>query len=1221
MTATAPSPGSDLEVGPRRSTRRMPAMTCGACGATVADGARFCASCGRPLRVLDDERRVVTVLFADLVGFTSLSERLDPERVKNIVDRCFERLALDVNAFGGEVDKVIGDAMLALFGAPTAHEDDAERAVRAALRMQETLCEEAGELRQDLQIRIGVNTGEVLVGALRAAGSVTAMGDVVNTASRLQTAAQPGQVLVGPATHAATHQTIAYEPRGLVAAKGRDEPVDTWVAVAPTLPPGYRARRVDVPVFGRDHELGLLRQAVDTSIRHERALLVLLVGDVGMGKSRLADEVASWSIETHKSVVREGRCVPYGEANVWWPVAEALRSGLGLAEGVDHDAARDAVRGQVATAMRRRATDAEVQRTAEGLLTLLGYEPSEDADPATVREEAGRALGAYAAASSELRPLVLQLSDLHWADDAVLALIDGVFAAIHHRPVIVIATARPALLDRWTARTGRHNSLVLHLDPLERAAAAELLDVLIGSAVPERVSEALLDRSGGNPFFLEELVSLLDGDATTELGRLDALPDTLRGLVAARLDDVTPDLRALLQDASVIGQRGPIDGLRKMSAQLGRAVDVDVAIAELVADEIMELDKGMWAFRSDLVREVAYQTITKADRAKCHLGIAKYLEDEAGAQRPRPPWLVDQLAHHYGAAVALAAELGPTARTASFPPDLADRARRWVVEAAERARRDQALPTAIRLYGQALSLLEHPGLDGDAGPPPELDRERAVEAGRLHLARAEAATDAWDLPIARREVDAAALIADRTADPAAAAHALVARGNVEHLEGDVTMAVATLTEAAGRFADQTDHAGLGAALRARAMVQIFDGQVEEAEVSASEALAAFEEAGDRAGQGWALQNLAWIAFVTGRVDEADRRLSLAIDLFSELSDTRGLAWSLGLLAWVRFQQRRVSEAQSLGEQVLDEAHARNDPWASAMMSLLLASVKLWSGRTVEAVDAAERTLRSFQAIGDAYGEGQASAVLGRALVMVGRVEEGFDLMARSGSQAAPQGSGRGPAGGQVSRLSALAAAVQIGEPDRGAAAIAELEELESFGADDPAVLLGMLALQHGDVDEAARHLGLPADHTEDGNLGSARALLAAALGSGEAGALADSVSAMPHATYLDQAVAEVAAALEAAAADGSERSDAASVAGRRLAAAHAATARSDDLVMAAVVDLAAAAVADRLGAADARGLADAARRDLDRLGISAEGWTRIFALATAPEPLAAADRG
>ena len=373
-------------------------MTCPACGAQAADDARFCASCGRALRQAEDERRVVTVVFGDLVGFTSLSERLDPERVKNLVDACFDRLAEDVRSFGGQVDKIIGDAIVALFGATTAHEDDPERAVRAALAMQATLRQEAEAVGQGLQMRIGINTGEVLVGAMRAAGSVTAMGDVVNTASRLQTAAAPGEVLVGPATDAATFHTIAYEARGRLDAKGRDEPVETWSAVMPTLPPGYRVRRVDVPLVGRDRELAVLRSSIEASIQHRRPMLALVVGDVGLGKSRLADETTASLARTHEAIVREGRCVPYGEANVWWPVADALRGGLRVPEGSSAEVAGDQVRDEVGAAMDRPTTDPEVGRTADGLLTLLGYDAPGDADPVAVRQEAGRALAVYASA-------------------------------------------------------------------------------------------------------------------------------------------------------------------------------------------------------------------------------------------------------------------------------------------------------------------------------------------------------------------------------------------------------------------------------------------------------------------------------------------------------------------------------------------------------------------------------------------------------------------------------------------------------------------------------------------------------------------------------------------------------------------------------------------------------------------------------------------------------
>ena len=1135
---------------------------------------------------------MVTVLFADLVGFTTLSERLDPERVKNLMDRCFERLAADVTAFGGQVDKVVGDAMVALFGAPVAHEDDAERAVRAALRMQESLLDESAEIGQVLQIRVGVNTGEVLVGAMRAAGSVTAMGDVVNTASRLQTSAEPGDVLVGPATHASTHHAIAYESRGSLEAKGREEPVETWRAIAPTSAPGYRARRVDMPLVGRDHEMGLLRHATGGSITNQRALMVLLVGDVGMGKSRLADEVATWSVVHHNAIVREGRCLPYGEANVWWPVADALRDGLGVREGHDVDQARAAVRDQVATATKRPITDAEVARTSEGLLTLLGYDPPGLLDPATVRQDAGRALGLYASAVAGHQPLLLQISDLHWADDAVLSLIDDIFATVHHCPIVVLATARPTLLDRWTPRPGRHNTLVLHLDPLGRPAAAELLETLVGQPVAAEVADVILDRSGGNPFFLEELVSLLDGISVgADRDSVATLPDTLRGLVAARLDDLDPVARAVLQNASVIGQQGPIAGLREMGERLQRGMDVDAGLAELAADEIMEVEGATWTFRSDLVREVAYQTITKADRAKCHLGIAKYLEEAVVTRNPRPAWVVDGLAHHYTSAVALAEELGPVGRTAAFPPDLADQARRWVVEAADRARRDQALPTAVRLLGQALDLV---------GP------ERNVPVGEviaLHLARADVAAEAWDLVTSRADVDVAERLATEAGEPSLIARALVIRGGLEQKEGDVAAALVTLTDAADRYRALEDAAGLAEALRQRGFVELFAGQMVAAEASSSEALTAFELVGDRSGQAWALQNLAWIAFVTGRADEADDRVHAAVEIFSDLVDTRGLAWSLGLLSWVRFQQRRVAEAEALSEQVLDEAKSRNDPWATAMMTLLSAAIRLWTGRTAQAVELAAEARRVFGNIGDPYGLGQSSGVLGRALVMSGRVEEGFALMS-DGVDGGPAASVRQRRGSdQGLRMTRVATALQIGEPDRARDVLPDLELAAGVGADDPMVALGMMALQQGDVETAAKHFERSREGSDNPNVVSAQALLAAATGSGRAAVLAERVHSLAGATYLDQALADVGAALEAGASG--RHIDAASLIG----AARSLVASTGDLIARATVELAAAEVARRAGDAEAPDVALRARQQFAELGVDPTGWVRAFGLA------------
>ncbi|MEO6627360.1 MAG: adenylate/guanylate cyclase domain-containing protein [Aquihabitans sp.] len=1180
-------------------------MICPACGATTGGAGRFCASCGRPLHVVDDERRVVTVLFADLVGFTTLSEHLDPERVKNLVDRCFDRLALDITAFGGQVDKIIGDAIVALFGVPASHEDDAERAVRAALRMQETLCLEADAIGAALQIRIGINTGEVLVGAMRAAGSVTAMGDVVNTASRLQTAAGPGEVFVGPSTHAVTQQAISYEARGLLAAKGRDEPVETWKAVLPTLPPGYRARREGVRLVGREHEIALLQHSVASSVRHHRTLLVLLLGDVGMGKSRLAHEVAEWAGLTQGTVLREGRCAPYGEANVWWPVAEALRGALRLEAGDDVDRGRATIHREVASLFGEAAAPRDVDRTTEGLLTLMGYDSAVDADPATIREEAGRALSLYVAASAQRQPILLELSDLHFADDVVLDLIDDVFDQVHPRPIIMIATARSSLLERWSPRPGRHNTFVFHLDPLDRSGTGELAAALTANAVSPVLADALFERSGGNPFFVEELVTLLEGNeedpegsnaAAAAIDRLAALPDTLRGLVVTRLDDLAPPVRALVQDAAVIGQRGPVDGLKEMAAQLDRSLDVDVSLASLVAEGIMELDAGYWAFRSELVREVAYQMITKAERATRHYGIAIYLERKLGGQPNGPVWLADQLAHHYSAAAALAEELGPLGRTRALPPDLPDRARRWVVEVAGRARRDRAIPTAVRLYTQALQLL---------GPDLTL---RPAEAVPLLVERASLAVESWDLDRALADVYEATRLSDVANDPDGRARALVVRGAIEQREGDVDAAVATLSLAAANFAALGDDGGHARALRELALVEILGGRMTDAEVSAAGALEGFEAIGDRAGQGWSLQNLAWIAFATGRPDEADVRTEAAIARFTEVEDSRGLAWAHGLLGWIRFQQGRIPEASVLGDEVLAEARSRSDPWATGMMLLLIASIKLWSGHSGDAVVMAADSQRMFETLGDAYGGGQASGVLGRAMVMTGQVEAGLDLLARAGSPPGAVEGSRGPASGQVARFARLASAIQLGQPELGDDVVDELESLVGVGGDDPLATLGMFALQRGEVDLAAGYLLRAERSSADPNLVACRAMLSAATGGGQAGPLADMVDDLPGATYLDRAIAQLAAGLEAAA-----HQDGNAARGRVVLAIEAVGA-TDDQVSQAVVALGAAGVARRLGDDDAEARAAHADQAIAGLGIAATGWRVVFDRALGAVP-------
>jgi class 3 adenylate cyclase len=338
---------------------------------------------------------MATVLFADLAGFTGLSETLDPEQLKNLMDRCFARLAADVTNHGGRVDKVVGDAMVAIFGAPVAHEDDAERAVRTGLQMQRSIASLSAELGVALRLRVGVNSGEVLVGAMRAGGDYTAMGDAVNVASRLQTMAVPGTVVVGPATYSATAGVVRYEVLGSVQPRGREAPVDAWRAVESLSVPGRRPRRSVAPLIGRDDELTVLRQSVSTAIRHSRPSVTFLLGEAGMGKSRLIEEVAGWAAAEHGALVLEGRCVPYGEANPWWPIAEAVRRACGV-EGGDSAADTSAkVRAAVARICCVDGADPEAAQLAAGLLHLMGDEDAlPDVDPQRARQEARRSLHA-----------------------------------------------------------------------------------------------------------------------------------------------------------------------------------------------------------------------------------------------------------------------------------------------------------------------------------------------------------------------------------------------------------------------------------------------------------------------------------------------------------------------------------------------------------------------------------------------------------------------------------------------------------------------------------------------------------------------------------------------------------------------------------------------------------------------------------------------------------
>jgi class 3 adenylate cyclase/tetratricopeptide (TPR) repeat protein len=1159
-------------------------MTCPACAAAVPDGARFCPSCGHLLHARADERRVVTVLFADLVGFTTFSEGRDPEQVKNLVDRCFERLVADINAFGGRVDKIVGDAVVALFGAPVAHEDDAERAVRTALQMQRTLAAMTVDLDAHVQLRIGVNTGEVLVGGLRAGGGdYTAMGDVVNVASRLETLAAPGEVVVGPATHAATREVVQYECLGEVQARGREEPITAWRALAALAPPGYKPRRAPTPLVGRDEELGVLRHALAAAVSRTRAHLVLLLGEAGIGKSRLAAELAGAARAEHDALVLEGRCVPYGEANVWWPVAEALRQACGIEPSDPAPVSAEKSRAAVVRATGLPADDPEAVRLSDGLRYLMGDEDAlPHVDPARAAEDARRSLVTLLEALAGQQPIVLVLSELHWADRLVLDLVEHLLDRLRHLPVVLVATARPELEEQWSPHPTRHNLVALHLDPLDARAGRDLLTALLGEEPPPDLRDALLERSGGNPFFLEELVALLN---EADVRRGQELPATLRGLVAARLDALPPAERAVLEDAAVFGRTGPIAPLAVLAVNRTDP-DVHATLRALAARDLLAEQDGEFEFRSELVREVAYETLTKAERARRHAALADWLAANARATDREDEYL-EQLAHHYGAAAELRQELGGVD---GIPADICDIALQAIERAAVRAKQRDMHAVSIPLLDRALRI-----------QPPGPGRPKR----RVLLERARARTYLHDLDGARQDLAEVFAQIDGGHHPISRAKALLVQGHILQTEGDLAGSAASLDDAIAGFRALEDHRGEAEALSMRGMTSLFAGRADEAEASIHEALDVFRTLGATREEAWALWNLAWISFEQGRLQQAEERLDESARAFTEAADWGGLKWAHGLLGFVKFFQGKRKEAGEIVAHVLHKIAESGDRWAHGMVLVLQANIRQWEGRTAEAVEPATEAMRMFEGIADIRGQGLSYATLGRVLVASGRVQEAFALFDRADEELPPTDFL------QDMSLPRAGAGTHIGDSAVAMAALQQLREAPELPGDmihsEARTLLGLATLQSGDVGGALAHAEAAVDTAvADGGRANALALLTlclAAAGRPSAAVEAhDRLVAVDVRTYLDSMLGLVgrAGALVQA---GDE-------AGARAAydEAQRVVDGTGDRVHQATVRLARARGLEALGADDAPTVLRDAQSRLDQLGITARGWDTVFRL-------------
>lgn len=1040
------------------------------------------------------------MLFADLVGFTGLTERMDPEQVKRLIDQCFEQLVEVVVGFGGRVDKILGDGILALFGAPVAHEDDPERAVRAALRMQAVLAQFvvtsqlAGS--DDIRMRVGINSGEVLVGTL-AGGDYTAMGDVVNTASRLQSSAPPGGVLVGESTHALTSHTFSYEAAGELQPRGREQSLTAWLALEATAPPGRRRRR-DVGMVGRHSELAMADAALELVSNSGRSVVLHIIADNGVGKSRLVDEVIQRLRDKGDVSILEGACVPYGETNVWWPIASAISDYLDLDSGWPVDAMRGSALSRIREIFPAMA-DADADRLVDVFIHLLGYpSPIDKLDAINARNTIHHTVALVLEARSLSSPMVLSIDDIHWADPVLLDLLEHLASSLSRRPFLLITAMRPGSDVAWPPRSERSTVISLNLQPLTRGDTDQLATALLGEA--PRDSEllgALYDRSGGNPLFLMELVALTKaGGGATEL------PDSLRTLIAARLDQLTAPQRQMLENAAVLGTSGNIKGLERFALETGSTFQPEV-VAELDELGLLEVNNRRWEFCSESVRDAAYQTLTKAARAQRHAGVARALGETSS--RGASASLEDRV-HHTAAAAELVQELGAIE---GVPTDVTEQAVQLLTSAADRALDSGSLRMAVRHSSRALDLSR-------------TQDTPAAELAHLHLVRAAAYIEKRAFAEATADIDALQGIADALNDVTLEAEAHRLRGSLSQVAGRIDEARHELGQAVDLLRQAEQPELLARALRVRGYVEMFGGSLVDAEWFFGEADGLFKELGDERGSAYIEQHRAWIAFLSGDLPAARERLTHSAATHTRLGDRNGVGWAFGLLAFVEFFEGRFKEAEELAGTVGAEAELRGDVWAASMMDTLLADLRLWQGKLEDAANFAEKARQRFKRINDKFGLVQAMAPLLRAQVALGRNAAAQRTSEELLSLAEAAQTGPVPlmavSGAAMHRGNAAIAAATA---ERAKVAMATIGG-ESY---EPTVVLALAYAQLGRVEEALTTIesvppyGLahPFTRAAAALVNMAAELPAAAIDH------ADAVAHAEGATYLDDVFAYVAA--------------------------------------------------------------------------------------------------
>jgi class 3 adenylate cyclase/tetratricopeptide (TPR) repeat protein len=961
---------------------------CPNCGRESPDDFAFCPACGQPLTAPApgrEVRKTVTVVFCDVTGSTALGERLDPESLRDVQARYFEAMRAAIERHGGTVEKYAGDAVMAVFGIPQLHEDDALRAARAAADMREALAALNKELERDrgvtIQVRIGVNTGEVVAGA-SATGPAIVTGDAVNVAARLEQHAGPGEILLGEPTYRLVREAVEAEPVEPLELKGKAERVPAWrlLDVHDVVSPV--PRRFDSPMVGRERQLAQLRQAFDAAEGDAACQLFTVLGPAGVGKSRLIQEFVT-GLAGRAEILR-GRCLPYGEGITYFPVVEAIKQAAGLA---DFDLP-DVVEAKVCSVLEG---DEHQQLVCRHVSQLMGV-----AGP-TAGEETFWAIRRFFEASARERPLVLVFDDIHWGEPTFLDLVEHIADWSRGSPILLLCMARPELLDvRSSWGGGKLNAATVSLEPLSEEQSKVLIANLLGSAeLPTQVAQRIVETAEGNPLFVEEtLATLVDDElmvredgrwvAAGDLSRV-TVPPSIQALLASRVDRLTPGERTVLEAAAVVGKEFFSGAVRDLVAEDARS-RVPGDLMALVRKELIRPDRSTMAgedafrFRHLLIRDAAYESIPKTQRAELHERYADWLERVAGDAVAEQEEIV---AYHLEQAHRFRTQLGPPDERTEA---IARRASDYLSSAGRRASGRGDHVAAANLLRRAA-----------AGEARDADRARILYyLGDAHL---------WvgELQPSFDAFDEAARLASEAGDPSLELMAGLRRSETLTLTDPHAKSTgefrSELEDAIHVFEEAGDDAALATVWAELAGIEWMPCRYDRAQIAADRAIDHARRSGDER----LLTNALWTsirASMSGSTtpEEGIRGLD---DLRDDLSRSRQMeALALVARAFHLSMGGRFGEARRLIGLADSTLQALGLQLWRAFLLETLGYIELYAGD----VAAAERAFREdydiLDELGDEGRKSTAAANLALTLCELGRFDEAEPLAAIAVSVAA-----------------------------------------------------------------------------------------------------------------------------------------------------------------------------------------------------------------------------